>query len=325
VKQTIERYLFAQPNVEFRIFVMRVAIALVIVAYVTFGPYDYFHADAASLLYRPDGLLAFIPPLGRLPFYALKGLVLVSGIAFGFGLWTRVSGVLLMLSYFVFAYYTGHFSTALFSYITHLNFFLIALCFVRCDRFWSIDGVRRGTVEPLTPAQAQVASFVLAFMQLYVIGFYVQAGLGKWLASGFAWFLTGDTPYYGSIVAGLPSGLALTEHRWVYPCIGIFTAIFEIGFFMILWPPLRRLYCVGVIGFHLGILFTLNIFFWQLSIMVPLLFLFNGKLDTRRACLGLFAYLLLMIAIVVSTPLPAYPLGTTDGFMPASAPSQALP
>ena len=326
LRTKLESFLFAQPNIDFRIFVVRLAVSLVTVSYTLIGPFDHFHIDAAALLYRPVGLFSFIPMLGYWPFYILKSTVILSGLTFALGYKTRLSNVVFALSYFVFAYYVGHFSTQLFSYITHLNFFSILLCFVAAERFWSLDWVfhpeRRD--QPYAQARREFASFALAFMQLYLVAFYVQAGLSKLYFSGVAWFVTGQTPYYGTIVSGTVLGLEMTRFRELFKAVSLFTGLFELGFFMILWKRLRVFYAVGVIGFHLGILLSMNIFFYQLSAVVPLLFLFEETRNYRRALIGLGAYALFITGLMALTPLSARPLATQPGHAQRSA-SFSLP
>lgn len=318
--QRIDAYLFRQPNLDFRMFVVRLAVSLVTVSYVLLGPYDRFHVDAADLLYRPAGPFAFIPALGATAFYTLKYAVVISGLLVAVGFLTRLSCVVFAVTYFVFAYYAGHFSTELFSYITHLNFFAFALCFVDAERFWSLDWVRAPARRdaPCPRARQERASFALAFMQLYVVAFYVQAGISKLLVGGMDWLLTGATPYYGTIVSGTDLGLVLTGHPWLFPIISLSTGLFELGFFLILWKPLRWIFAAGAIAFHLGILLTLNIFFYQLSAIVPLLFLLERTRDHRRALIGLAVYGVCIAGLMALTPLPALPLGNS---LPAQVPT----
>ena len=317
----IEDFLFAQPNVDFRIFVVRLAVSLVVVSYTIVGPFDHFHVDAASLLYRPEGLLSFIPQLGTWGFFGLKFVVIVSGITWAVGYKTRASNVVFALSYLAFAYYVAHFSTQIFSYITHLNFFALILCFVNTARFWSLDWVLDPTrrARPYSQARREFASFALAFMQLYLVAFYVQAGVNKLRIGGVDWFLTGGTPYYGAFISGTTPGLAMTRFRWLYNGVALFTGFFEMGFFLILWRKIRPFYAVMVIGFHFGILLNMNIFFYQLSAVVPLLFLFEDTRDYRRALMGLGAYAVFIGGLMSLTPLHARPLGTTE------APVRATP
>lgn len=309
----IHGFLWNQPNLDFRLFVMRVAIGLVIISFTILGPFDRFHVDGADLLYRPVGPFRFIPAMSVEAFEGLKAAIVISGVLWVIGYKTRIANVVLAISYFVFSYYVGHFSTQLFSYITHLNFFLILLCFVDTSRFWSIDRLRSPALRDRvhTPSQQELASFVLAFMQLYVVAFYMQAGGSKLLVGGRDWFLTGDTPYFATITSGTAPGLALTAHRWLFTGVSLFTGFFELGFFLVLFRRFRPFFACGAIGFHFGILLNINIFFYQLSVLVPLVFLFQDTRKFRRATLGVFAYLALAGILVAFTPLSARPLGTT--------------
>jgi len=310
----INAFLWDQPNLDFRIFVVRVAIGLITVSFMLLGPFDRFHVDSTGLLYRPVGVLRFLPAMGAGAFFTLKYAVVVSGLSWVIGYRTRISNAVFAVTYFVFAYYVAQFSTQLFSYITHLNFFALILCFVDTSRFWSLDRVRTPALrERQYPrAHQEFASFALAFMQLYVIAFYLQAGGSKLLIGGRDWFLTGATPYYATIVSGTRPGLALTQYRWLYVGVSLFTGFFEFGFFLVLWKRLRPFFAAGVICFHFGILLNINIFFYQLSGLVPLLFVFQDTRNYRRAVLGLGVYLALLAALVAFTPLDARPLGTSE-------------
>lgn len=310
----INSFLWDQPNIDFRIFVVRVAIGLATVSFVLFGPFDRFHVDGAGLLYRPVGPFRFIPAMGAGAFFTLKYLVVVSAIAWMVGYKTRIANAIFAISYFVFAYYVGHFSTQLFSYITHLNIFSILLCFVDTSRFWSLDRLLEPSLRDraYSRAQQELASFALAFMQLYVIAFYIQAGGSKLLIGGRDWFLTGATPYYATIVSGTEPGLALTRYPWIYVGVSLFTGFFELGFFLVLKKRLRPFFAAGVICFHFGILLNINIYFYQLSGLVPLLFWFQETRDYRRAIRLMVAYLVLLAALVAMTPLDARPLGTSE-------------
>jgi hypothetical protein len=309
----INAFLWNQPNLDFRIFVVRVAIGLITVSFMLLGPFDRFHVDGAELLYRPVGPFRFIPAMGAEAFYMLKIAVIVSALSWVIGYRTRVSNIVFAITYFVFSYYVAHFSTQLFSYITHLSFFSILLCFVDTSRFWSLDLIRTPALrERAYPrAREELASFALAFMQLYVIAFYIQAGGSKLLIGGRDWFLTGATPYYATIVSGTSFGLALSLYRSAFVGVALFTGLFELGFFLVLFRRLRPLFAYGVICFHLGILLNINIFFYQLSALVPLLFLFQDTRNFQRATVGLGVYLALIAALVANTPLDARPLGTT--------------
>jgi Vitamin K-dependent gamma-carboxylase len=310
----INSFLWDQPNIDFRLFVVRVAIGLLTVSFVLLGPFDRFHVDGAGLLYRPVGPFRFIPAMGAGTFFTLKYTVVVSAIAWMVGYKTRIANAIFAISYFVFAYYVGHFSTQLFSYITHLNIFAIILCFVDTSRFWSLDRLLEPSLRDraYSRAQQELASFALAFMQLYVIAFYIQAGGSKLLIGGRDWFLTGATPYYATIVSGTEPGLALTRYPWLYVGVSLFTGFFELGFFLVLVKRLRPFFAAGVICFHFGILLNINIYFYQLSGLVPLLFWFQETRDYRRAIRCMGAYLVLLAALVAMTPLDARPLGTSE-------------
>lgn len=314
MRRTIHRFLWQQPNLDFRIFVIRLAIVLATVSFTILGPFDHFHVDAAGLLYRPGGPFRFIPAMDAWAFFAVKYTVILSGIMWAAGYKTRIANVVFAISYFVFAYYVGSFSTQLFSYITHLNFFSIILCFVDTSRFWSIDRLLDSALQErsYSRAQQEFASFALAFMQLYVIAFYVQAGGSKLLIGGRDWFLTGATPYYATITSGTRPGLALTHYPWAFVGVSLFTGFFEFGFFLVLVKRLRPFFAAGVICFHFGILLNINIFFYQLSGLVPLLFWFQDTTDYRRAIRRLAVYLVFLAALMAMTPLDARPLGTTE-------------
>jgi hypothetical protein len=119
-------------------------------------------------------------------------------------------------------------------------------------------------------------------------------------------------------VSGTKIGLALSQFPWLYQGVSMFTGFFELGFFLILWRRIRPFFALAVIAFHFGILLNINIYFYQLSGLVPLLFVFEDTRNHRRALAGLGAYFVLLGGLMAMTPLSAQPLAHE---MPARAPS----
>lgn len=270
----LTRFLFEQPAPFHRLALVRVALGLVTAVLVSAGPYDHFFVDTAGLLYRPGSPLAFLPDFGE-GYSLLRIIVIVSAVAFMAGLWTRVSGGVLAISFLILNFYVSRFSSAPWSYNTHLNFFLIAAGFVATGRYWSIDAMRRRAPLPAdTPGEGEIASFVVSFMQLFVGVLYFQAGLSKLRHSGLEWYLGGQTFWATAVLTGTHLGRRLAAFPALFRVGAMLGGAFELLIAFLV--PLRRAGVAIVVMsslFHLSLWLILGISFWHLWMLVPVLFL----------------------------------------------------
>jgi hypothetical protein len=264
----VQGFVFGQRDALARLALVRVGLGLTVAVLLVFGPYDRFFVDMAGELYRP---LPWLPPLGS-AYAALRAVAIASALAYAAGLWTRFSNAVAALSFLVLNAYVARFAPEPWSYNTHLNFFLLATCAVDSGRALSLDA-RRRTARPATPVERETASFVAAFMQLFVGLLYFQSGLSKLLRSGAAWFLTGRTLWVFTVAEGTDLGRALTRWPWLFRAGGVFAGVFELGFLGLV--PFRRahaLLALSALAFHTGTLLLLGISFWHLALLVPLVF-----------------------------------------------------
>lgn len=274
-----DRFLFAQEAPLTRLAATRASLGLVILIMVVLGPFDRFFGEMGPWLYAPRGLLTFIPVLDPETYWALRALVAASALSTALGLATCVSSVVLALSFLVLNYYTAQFTGLSWNYDTHLNFFAIALCAGRSGARGSLDGLL-GWTRPASARDAQQASFLLAFMQLYVALLYLQAGVAKLVASGLAWFTRGVTPYYFTITSGTELGRYLTQWPWIFQVFTALGGLFELASLpLLLWRRTSRAVALAAMAFHLGTYLVMDISFWHLWALYPALFLRRPRGD----------------------------------------------
>lgn len=264
----VQAFVFGQPDALARLALVRIGLGLIVAILLVLGPYDRFFVELAPELYRPAPLL---PPLGR-AYPGLRALAIAAALAYAAGLFTRAANAVAAASFLVLNAYVARFAPDPWSYNTHLNFFLVATCALDTGRALSLDALRRRP-RPAAALERETASFVVAFMQLFVGVLYLQAGLSKLLRSGTAWFLTGRTLWVHTVTDGSGPARALTRWPWLFRAGGIFAGVFELAFVWLV--PFRRAHAplvVSALAFHGATLLLLGISFWHLALLVPLLF-----------------------------------------------------
>ncbi len=261
-------FLFGQADAWARLALVRIGLGTIVAVLLAFGPYDRFFVDFADDLYAP---LPWLPRLGA-GYLALRALAVTSALAFAAGLVTRASNLVAALSFLALNAYVARFAPEPWGYTTHLNFFLFATCAVDTGRALSLDALRRAP-RPPTPLERETASFVVAFMQLFVGVLYWQSGVSKLLRVGPEWFLTGRTLWVFTVAEGTDFGRALTRWPWLFRAGTLSAGAFELGFLLLV--PFRRAHAalaLSALAFHGATLALLGISFWHLSLLVPLLF-----------------------------------------------------
>ncbi|MDY7225120.1 HTTM domain-containing protein [Hyalangium rubrum] len=274
----VHRALFEQNEPLTRLALMRIALGLVTVAYVVLEPYHRFLLDTRELLYSPSPLFAFVPPLDRTGLWVLEGATVVAGILFTLGYRTRAAAIAFSVLFAVWNYYVACFSRPTWVYNTHLNFFLWALCFCPAGARWSLDARRRSTAPGSELSERQLASFGMAFMQLYIAVLYFQAGLSKVLNSGFVWFILGQTPLIQTAQVGTEFGMQLTRVPELFTAFNLYAGVLEFGFLpaTLLLGRVPRPMALMAILFHVGVGLTMKVSFWHLFLLYPALFLYQA-------------------------------------------------
>jgi hypothetical protein len=261
----MNRFLFDQPNPFERLKQTQVALSLMVFLLLLLGPYDDFYVEMAPWLYSPQMPFAWFPRLDA-HFWTLKYSVMVLALLSTMKL--RIAQILFAICFLLFNFYIKSFGTTWWITNTHLNFFAIALC--------------------LTPRNSkkkssqEFASFLIAFMTLYIAILYFQAGLSKLIHGGLGWFLDGERIRTETILLGTSFGKWLTQ--WPRLFNG---AAFGTGLFELLLPPFfllrntQRFAALIAIGFHLSTFLVMGISFWFLWFLYPTLF-FNQIMNSAK-------------------------------------------
>ena len=260
-----------------RIALLRISLSVVCLIYVILDTNDVFYVRTSAYLYKPSLPLPFVPALGT-NFYLLKYCIVFVALVVLVGFHARIFSVFLAALYFVYGYYTSNFSTY-WSYTTHINFFLIALCCVDSSRYYSLDALMSASRQKQTAIwEQEAASFAISFMQIYVAVLYLQAGTSKFLHSGLRWYSTGQTLYLSIMTDGTMFGRLVAEHPSLFPILAVITGCFELGFLPFFFFKRYRAYlAVAAISFHTGTYLLMGISFWYLWFLYPALFIFGVR------------------------------------------------
>lgn len=225
-----------------------------------FGPYDGFYVELSPWLYAPQAPFSWLPNLGD-HFWTLKYSVMGLAVLSLFN--SRMASILFAGTFLIFNFYVKSFSTTWWITNTHLNFFAIALCFVP---------------EKINKKDSECASFLLAFMILYVTALYFQAGVSKLIHGGIGWFFNGHRIWTETLLLGTPFGKWLTQWPQIFTFMSFGTGVFELfvpAFFLI--RTKQRYAAFVAILFHAGTFIVMGISFWFLWVLYPALFLIIHK------------------------------------------------
>lgn len=270
-------FLFNQPNAIEKLKRIRISLCCIVIVLLSLGPYDSFYVDTAKYLFNPKFPFFWFPNLG-IHFWTLKYFVIFLALCNTLNFQRRITEPLFAISFLFFNFYVTCFSTTYWITNTHLNFFAIALCFAPQKA-----GVRN-----------EKASFILAFMILYIAVLYFQAGLSKLIFGGWNWFLEGKRIWAETVLLGTPIGKWLTQWQWTFRVMGIGTGIFEL-----ILPPLflfKKTQCwmarIAIL-FHLTTFAIMGISFWFLWALYPSLFFMNPiNARKQKSRFPFFSYVL---------------------------------
>lgn len=248
------KFLFGQPYAFERLLAVRVSLCFLVMLLLLLGPYDSFYVDTAPWLYSGP-----LPNLGS-HFCTLKGSVLLLAGLFALGRFEKLTGPLFALFFLLFNYYITCFHTTYWITNTHLNFFAIALA-----------------ISPFLDKSSQkakeLASFLLAFMILYVATLYLQAGVSKCIWGRLEWFTTGNRVWTETLLLGTNFGKWLTQWPILFQAMGIATAFIELVVpFLFFFSRTAKAASLMAISFHLGTFLVMGISFWFLWALFPALF-----------------------------------------------------
>src|SRR5580658_74276 len=194
MREIMRAFLFVQENSYLRLALMRVLLSIVSILLIGLGPYDDYYVKTSSFMFTPKFPLYFFPDLG-IWFFALKAVTILFALLFLVGYKTRFSSIGLAISFFLINYYIFSFNQSYSVETNHLVFFLIAMCFAESDRYLTLFKNHKNRDNK----NYEIMSFLLAFMITYIAFLYFQAGVVKWIHSGWIWYSSGQTLYVKTI------------------------------------------------------------------------------------------------------------------------------
>lgn len=145
------------------------------------------------------------------------------------------------------------------SYTTSIPFFFWAHLFSN-NRALSLDSVIQKKEPPKTN---DMDSFVISFLQIFILMMFFQSAVSKVMISGWNWFTNHNDLYFHIAVLGTEFGKTLLVHKNVIIALSLLTGVFEFfGIFVFLCS--RRLYALVALAFHFGTWLILDIDFYFL-------------------------------------------------------------
>lgn len=167
-----------------------------------------------------------------------------------------------------------------------------------CGRVLSLDALLRAWRTRRTPGAAATAAaprrsrfarwpFELLLVELAF--YYFDAGLSKLSASGLAW-ADGWTLQYFLLQHGTPLGLAIAPYRWLCAALSAAALAFELGFpLAVVFRRLRPWFLLGGVCFHVGNDLLLDLIFWPVIAVYPLVVPWSALRDRAGALLQRYA------------------------------------
>jgi uncharacterized membrane protein YphA (DoxX/SURF4 family) len=135
-------FFFHKENVFERLALVRISLGIICLIF-NIEMYDDFYIKSSDFLHVPGIHFLTLPILGNI-FSLLKWLNIFLSVAMILGFKTRFTSIFLAITFFIFNLYVSHFGPN-WNYNTHLNFFVIALCFVDSSQHFSIDSLQNAT------------------------------------------------------------------------------------------------------------------------------------------------------------------------------------
>jgi predicted DCC family thiol-disulfide oxidoreductase YuxK len=231
-------------------------------------------------------LLPYVPISPSLVTIASTVLVVVCITGF-LGIFARASSVVaLILALYVMGI------TQIYGKVSHdheLVWFMAILAASRCGDALSVDAIlasRKRADQGITDPPPDSVSYglPLRFAALLLGIVYFFPGFWKFWTSGFDWALSDNLKFqmYSKWMEfdGWTPFFRLDWHPWLYRSMALGTIAFEMSFLLLIFfPRLRRVAAFGGVMFHVGSLFFLRIFFYDLLILYVALFDVSGTLQ----------------------------------------------
>jgi hypothetical protein len=259
----VHKAIFSIPCTERILGAVRLSVALITLLWICLGPFPQFYPQEEALLYLPQKIAPFLPPLGGTLFSTLKLVIIFGCMSM---LWQRTALVATRLTAAAFAIlncYVASFSE-LWNYNTHLNILLIALSFApknNAESSCNFDERR---------------SAIIFFMRMQVAIIYLQTGLAKLVHGGLEW--PEKAPYIHMIVQEGWAAPWLSQWPQLVWVLGACVIAIEL-----LLPALfmcRRTHFLAVAVatlLHFGMYLAVGISFWHLWALFPALFVIGSR------------------------------------------------
>jgi hypothetical protein len=148
-----------------------------------------------------------------------------------------------------------------------------------CGRVLSLDAVLRRLLGRRAnddhtrrerPRTSRFARWPFELLLIELAFYYFAAGLTKVVTSGPAW-ADGSTLQYHLVERGMPLGLVIAPHLWLCALLSAGALAFEMLFPVAIFVRRLRPWLLAAgVAFHVGNHFLLNLIFWPVIAVYPL-------------------------------------------------------
>lgn len=229
---------------------------------------SYAVAKLGAAHWRPTGVTRLLDaPLPPSVTLAIGIATCVLLAAFVLGAWFRTTGPLAAVGVLWALTYRNSFGM-IFHTENLLVMHLLALACAPAADAWSIDRLRRRTAPP---APASGYGWILKLLAAITAATYMMAGIAKLRIAGVAW-LDGEQLRNQIAVDNLrkallgdsiaPLATPFLDHPSGFTMFSVMTIALELGApLVLLHPRAAKLWALGAWGFHVGVVFLMNIWF----------------------------------------------------------------
>ncbi|CAN5619547.1 hypothetical protein BH11BAC2_BH11BAC2_15840 [soil metagenome] len=263
----LNKYIADQSHSNERYYLLRILTGAIICIWITFTIDVDFYSSLPESMYKPNFILFFIPYLNFSQLFVFKVLSILIGLLFIIGFRIKYTSKLFFLLFFFLLAYLSAFDLNIWNGNNHLLFILFLLACVSSD----------SKITPAINADKNV-QLVLFLIQLYIGVLYFQAFLSKMIFAGMNWFIEGNTIRANIIFSGTEIGKQISIHSHLFAFFGICTMLIEFSILPLIF--FRKYFLAGLLGilFHLSTWIFLDISFWFLWLLYPILFLYEIRL-----------------------------------------------
>lgn len=286
MKNGILNWLYLQNNSIKRLGAIRISIGLISLIHLI-GNFDFEFYKSFSIFFLKDHSTSWYIASTKYGLDIIYFGAIFTGLLFTLGIGRKLVSIIYAILFIVLQYYTSRFEFGIWSYNTHLVFFIAVISLSKSYHTNSFDRIfthlsLKKNLSSLSERDIQFGSFVISFIQLYISFIYLQAGISKLTYSGFEWFIHGRTIQFFSLLSENSFSVFLSKYPTLFSFFGILSGIIEFSILPLLLIKKFKQICILTMLFHLGTWLVLDISFWFLWLLYPSVFLYKNLTPIKQ-------------------------------------------